>query len=561
MARSTRTRSFRFTLALLMAALFLPAIALGQVFHVQGGVSTLLNAEGASVDIKGPNYDANMGLGFLDGHFEFGGFTRLKVAGYTLTSGDDTVPFNLPTDIFDSTHYFSARGLGVSQTTKQSSFYAFAGVTSTWYGTGFFQAAHSETPAGILFFEHRLKPDLRFYSRNIVSSNETSLQALEWQPKKWLKTSVTGGLGSDQPYFGTGVSMETEKMSLRLGYIATGSNFRRVTVFSPLTSEVERENIEFAYRANSFISFAAGHHNLLQPIDTKSPMVRVAVNEALVNFSLAKLYFGTGVFQSRLMGRNTVGTNLYVGHRFGQRLETNVNYFASRPQNEPKTTMLTLSLRESLFQRFSLLQLISRSDGQTTAALGGQMITNRFNVQVDYQNVYLPLRPEHPFQQALALNAAIRLLGPLQVTVASNIAPDGHIRYSFGLATFLYRYQGMVSWGSQQTYSFPKFVVQGVVKDVQGNPVQGAALHIAGEVIYSDDVGRFLLRLRKRQDCPLQVTPDEFLSNDYFEVVQAPAIVQAQLEEGAKDIEIVLRRVPPPHTQPVVTTTASPAPR
>ena len=83
------------------------------------------------------------------------------------------------------------------------------------------------------------------------------------------------------------------------------------------------------------------------------------------------------------------------------------------------------------------------------------------------------------------MNAAIRLFGPLQVTAASNVAPDGHIRYTFGLATFLYRTQGMVSWGSQQTYAFPKFLVQGVVKDTQGNPIQGAALHIAGEAVYS----------------------------------------------------------------------------
>ncbi len=158
----------------------------------------MFNADGGSVDIKGPNYDANMGLGFFDGHLELGGFVRSRVAGYTLTSGDDSLPFDLPTDIFGSTHYFSARGVGISQKDKQRSFYAFAGMTSTWFGTGFFQAAHSENPVGILFFDRRLKPDLRFYSRDIVSSRQTSLQALEWQPQKWLKASLTGGVGSNQ---------------------------------------------------------------------------------------------------------------------------------------------------------------------------------------------------------------------------------------------------------------------------------------------------------------------------------------------------------------------------
>jgi len=526
----------------------------GQVFRVQGGVSTMFNANGASLDIKGPNYDANMGMGFFDGHFELGGFVRSKIAGYTVTSGDDNVPFNLPTDIFDSTHYFSARGIGISQKNKNNGFYAFAGMTSTWFGTGFFQAAHSEAPVGILFFDRSLKPDLHFYSRDIVSSRQTSLQALQWSPQKWLKTSVSAGVGSNQAYLGTGVSVETSNLTLKLGYTAAGGGFRRVTVVSPLTSEVERENAEFSYRLNSNVSFAAGHHHLIQPIDLKSPMIHVAVNEALANFSLASLYFGTGVFQSTVMGRNTVGTNLYLGHRFGRRLDTNFNYFESHSPGETKTTILTLALREQLFQRFSLLQLISRSEGQTTAAFGGQMITNRFNVQVDYQNVYLPLRPDHPFQQALALNAAVRLFGPLQMTAASNVAPDGHVRYSFGLATFLYRYQGMVSWGSQQTYAFPKFLVQGVVHDVEGNPIQGAALHIAGEVVYSDDTGHFLLRFRKRQQYPLQVTPDEFMTNEYFEVVQAPATVWPELEESARNLAIVLRRIPLTRNHPVAST-------
>src|SRR5215472_18265865 len=87
---------------------FVASTSGAQVFHVLGGTSTLLNADGASVDIKGPNYEGNLGMGFLDGHFELGGFVRTKVLGYTVTSGDDAVVFDLPTDVFDTTHYFSA---------------------------------------------------------------------------------------------------------------------------------------------------------------------------------------------------------------------------------------------------------------------------------------------------------------------------------------------------------------------------------------------------------------------------------------------------------------------
>src|SRR4051812_3757340 len=151
-----------------MAPMLLVApAAVGQVFRVQGGVSTMFNAEGASVDIKGPNYDANMGAGFFDGHLALGGFVRSRMGAYTIVSGDNNLSFDLPTDVFDSTHYFSARGVGVSKTGHDGGFYGFLGMTSSWFGTSFFQAAQSETPVGILFFDRRLKPDLHFYSREI----------------------------------------------------------------------------------------------------------------------------------------------------------------------------------------------------------------------------------------------------------------------------------------------------------------------------------------------------------------------------------------------------------
>ena len=526
---------------------------LGQVFRVQGGASTMFNAEGASVDIKGPNYDANMGAGFFDGHLALGGFVRSRMGSYNILSGDNNVSFDLPTDVFDSTHYFSARGIGLSKTGSDRGFYGFLGMTSSWFGTSFFQAAQSETPVGILFFDRRLRPDLHFYSREIVSSRQTSLQALEWEPRKWLKSSVSAGMGSNQGYMSTSLTLEGSDMTLKVGYTEEGSRFRRITVVSPLMSEVQRENAEFTYHPNSFLSVAAGHHNLLQPTDSEGQMVPVSVNEALVNLSLARLYFGMGMFQSSYKGSGTVGTNLYVGHRFSQRLETNFNYFESQSDKQPKNTILTLSLREALLQRFSLLQLISRSEGQTTASFGGQMITNRFNVQVDYQNVYLPLRPDHPFQQALAVNGSFRVLGPLQLTAASNVAPDGHMRYTFGLGTYLYRSRGMVSWGGDQTYAFPKFLIEGVVKDDRGSPVQGAALHLGGEVVYSDEEGKFLLRTRKRHPCTLQVAPDEFMTAELFEVVQAPSTVWPELEASATPLEIVLRRV----HRPVAQSTAS----
>ena len=243
-------------------------------------------------------------------------------------------------------------------------------------------------------------------------------------------------------------------------------------------------------------------------------------------------------------GLRTQGTNLYAGRRFGRVLEINENWFRSKSDGEPGSTILSGTIRENFSSRLSLLQLISRTNGQTTVAFGGNLTSNRMMLQADYQNMYLPFRPDHPFQQALALNASIRVVGPLQLSVASNVDPTGHLRYTFGMSTWLYRMSGMIS-GHSETFSIAKFVVQGVVKDDQGDPVEGAALHIGKEVVYSDSTGVFLVRLSKHGPFPLSVAPDEFTANGLYETVSAPSTVRAETDNAAANVEIVIRRVPP----------------
>ena len=87
--------------------------------------------------------------------------------------------------------------------------------------------------------------------------------------------------------------------------------------------------------------------------------------------------------------------------------------------------------------------------------------------------MYLPFRPERPFQQALALNASVRVAGPLVATVASNVAPDGRVRYSFGVSTYLYRVRGMTMGMQSEAFSIGKYLVQGVVVDERGRSGRG----------------------------------------------------------------------------------------
>jgi len=75
--------------------------------------------------------------------------------------------------------------------------------------------------------------------------------------------------------------------------------------------------------------------------------------------------------------------------------------------------------------------------------------------------------------------------------------------------------------------------------------VEGAALHIGKEVVYSDSTGAFLARMGKHGPFPLSVVPDEFIANGIYETVSAPSTVRAEIDDAALNVQIVIRRVPP----------------
>ena len=102
---------------------------------------------------------------------------------------------------------------------------------------------------------------------------------------------------------------------------------------------------------------------------------------------------------------------------------------------------------------------------------------------------------------------------------------------------------------SPDSFSISRYVIQGIVLDDQGAPVEGAALHIGRQVAHTDSSGRFLLRLSKRASLPLSLAPEESVTNGVYEVVSAPAEVHSEPEEDATDVQVVVRRVPPPQAK------------
>lgn len=209
----------QFQCALVALSMLMALGANAQVFRIQGGTSTMLNAQGGSVEYKAPKYDGSVDLGYFEGHVRYGAENNYQFHRFTLVAGDKTIPFVLPTDVFDSSHYFSVRGIGVTHSDSIQSYYAFAGATTTWLGTGLFNSATSDDAAGVLFYERKLNDHFKFFSRNIVSRRQTFLEGLEYRPNRSVRAALTGGIGSNEKYLAASFDAETEKLIFRTSYV------------------------------------------------------------------------------------------------------------------------------------------------------------------------------------------------------------------------------------------------------------------------------------------------------------------------------------------------------
>jgi hypothetical protein len=157
----------------------------------------------------------------------------------------------------------------------------------------------------------------------------------------------------------------------------------------------------------------------------------------------------------------------------------------------------------------------------------------------DYQIVHQPFKPFNPFRSALNLTARLQL-GKYSTNVGTYVQPDGSVDYSASGRTFLY----MGSFGGMQPQQLggrmARYVVRGRVVDEDGNPVEGAAIEIGADVIFTNSAGQFFHRLGRPGRSTVKVLTEEFLLPGQWEVVSAPAEAVAGSDTGG-GIEIILR--------------------
>ncbi|GMV08494.1 MAG TPA: hypothetical protein PKC83_01645 [Gemmatimonadaceae bacterium] len=521
-----------------------PAVAHAQVFQVQGGGSSLFEGYGGVVNIWGNGYDASIGVGYLDG-LRLGWSARRLLGGRdTLRLGNDALPFRLPTDVFGSGTAILAQGASLQRRRGRTTLLAFGGASANAVAAPYFS---SNTPArgmAYLWLQRDVSRRLTVGAHAVATDRQTLLASARWTPSSGITTSVTAGMGSNAPYAAAALDARTTRLDVQAAAVHLGNGFRRASAPMPLQSETERENVRLTWRATPTLSLSVARQHFWQDSAFRGLPQRATLDQASASASLLGATVSSGWFLSGAGGVRNLSSSLGVRRDVGTRLQG--EFYLLRvwaPQPSRVTTPVFL-LRESVTPRLSLLQVISYEQGRASVNFGGTVSTGMSSLSLDYQVAHSPYLTANPFVQSIGLNARLQV-GGYALTLGSFVTPDGRVHYSAQGSTFFYR--GAPGGGALPAVSVRAhvagYMIKGRVVTEDGAPVDGAALEIGGELVFTDSRGNFFHRRPTRQPLAIRVALEEFLSPGKYEVTSAPGEGTPEHDDRAKALTIVVRRV------------------
>lgn len=520
----------------------------GQVFEVNGGSSSLYQAEGGTLTARASSYSASIGAGVVAGRFVGGANLTKMIGRSTFILGDDYIRFLLPTDVFDTSHYLIAQGMGVKTNFSNMDIFAFAGATSTNFNSPFFEGARAENPAGILFLKKQLAPGLESSSKMIFSRQTTVIQSLEWQAAEKLKIAVSGGIGANQPYAAGSLDFNRPRIDVKAAYIGAGNQFRRVAIGTLLLSEPDRENVVVTVRPTKFLSLSGGRQNYLTPLDNSQNNVRSSVNQISGGLQVDGVALSASFYHSMYLGSSNNATAYSASRDFFSRVHATASYLESRPNDAPKTQAFIANFSETLTPRWNVNEVVNRSEGRTTVSFGGGFLSNLVSVSADYETYYVPQRNSAPFEQAFIVDIQLHLFHGINLHGATFIAPDGSLRYTADAHAVFIRQGGASGTNDGTTFthaSIGPVWVRGRVMDTAGRPIAGAALMIDQLLVYTNDDGSFYIRERKSHSHELKVLTDQFLNGGCYRVITAPGMTRSADEGNELETVIVVERITP----------------
>jgi hypothetical protein len=523
------------------AGVFAVPLGAQSVVQVEGGGNTITGGYGSRVQFWGGGYEGWIGAGYSRG-WRLGFFAKHPLGLDTIRVGFDAVPLGLTTDLFSGGSYLLTQG--VAWRRKRSTFEAtlFGGATGVGGGAPFVNTARADKPLGMLALDYRPVPALLLRTQAVAARRQTLLENMTWRSENGVhRLGASGGVGSNHPYGAVSWQATTPYVDLRAGYADFARGFQRADAPLPNIAEPYHENVLLTLRAPKRAMLTLGHQNFRQEDSLTIGVARASVDQAVANVALLGFNVGGGVFYTEATDGRSLSTFNSINRALPFAASGTVMLFQTFRRGTLPIRTMQGELRERLSSKLSIAQVFSQTGKSLSAGLGGTFQHGFTVISVDYQNYYVPLRQPNPFMRALNLTMRLQI-GSSSASIGSSIDPFGRVTYSASGSTYLYL--GEPTPGVQPIpIRFQRYVIRGIVVDETGNPIDGAAVDLGGELAMTNSRGEFFLRTKNARATPLKLSFDEFIAVGQFELVSAPSTVMPAEEERASVVRIVLRPV------------------
>ena len=528
--------------------------AVAQLLELNGGSSSIYQAEGGTLTLQGGAYRMDLSAGVVAGRAVAGAELLYRYKHTDVIAGTDLVHLDLPTDIFQSNHRLMGVGAGVRRKTAEGGrFEAFAGATSTRFDTPLFEGIRAEKPAAAFVMDKQLSPELKLFTQVVYASSLSTIETVAWSRTPELKLALSGGRGNGSRYEAASVDLKRQQIDLKASYIDAGPRFQRTGSQIDLSPEPIRENILFHWHSqgDARLLVSGGRQHFLVSTDAASGSLPDAPSPAVSMSTLDQLSasarfertgFTASLLHSSYNGEGNLSFGLAATNALTRELRVQASYFESHPEGPAKASVnrsLVANAQETVTSRVSANVTVTVSNGQTSVSFGGSLLSNLATVSADYQTFYVPTRPGNPFEQALVLDVDLHIFGRMTAHGSTFVSPTGKLLYTADLHA-AQGIDGAVA-PTVEHASLAECVVKGRVVDRSGLPVEGAALEVDGKLVFTDSDGRFFLRDKKPTLHLYSIQPDKFLDGNTWHVISRPLRLES-LREARPDVMIVVGR-------------------
>ena len=474
---------------LLLSLLFASAAA-GQTIQVQGGASSLLNAEGGAVTAFLPNSTAQIGAGISNGHIVAAASERFSWKGWEINAGDEQLFLQSGSAGFG----IAERGAALQRKGPNGTVDIFSGACGRLFSTPFFAGAEARHFCSGYAFRKRFHQNLEIGSVGVSAAGKTTaLESATWHAPCSSKQPAPAGAGAPILRFPLcGVTFSGSGGLLEKRAFANGQGLFQSAHFA---ATISRTNYLFQNQQAGVTN--EGLAALFGPLDLHA-----------------------SAFQSKGVPGETAGGGLRMGF-LSMRAD---EFWSAQGRN------FSGSISQQIGRHFRVSEYVNRSAGQTTFSAGGGFQSNWLSASVDHTVLYSIFTGK--FQNATVVTLSFRL--------HDSTVNLGTVNGKWSAYGGQYIQTGLQLAGESRHAGFSGHIVAGYVRDANGARVEGAAVEIGGHLVFSDSDGYFFTRFRKTKPVAVRIRPDDFAAPGTWRLLAAP---DTALPGDSQPISVVVERL------------------